>query len=758
MSKNTRAGYLNPSLYSSDDDDVKERGEGGLSSSDEDENMKKSPKITSTRPTRSSKRKSSPVTFAENKQFKKKKKAEYGNEAVSSDEESMPSEGNSDQSISSEELTEDNISDSDYVPDSEEEKNCTINVSSGGETPNKMEGKQKIAKSVEESEDFWLQVEKMRSNGFSIHQKNEQQFKNLQAKPYSAATSILKSSPAEPQMSKAAVFAQLCINFEHEKRCKKKCFMMESNQRHILAEINDPSIINHEFVKACIGVITCCIRLADLKLAREAIKLVTRIGEIRGVSTVCQAIISGIGVHGDTVDKMVRLEENAIDAFRNKQFNKALHFLDKVMIHGTGCIRLKMARGDCLAHQGKFIDAAKEAIAISKLENNHVGALFLEGFCHYYMNNMAKAIDNFQQVLEHSNNHHRAKILINKAKLFRDKKDLVIKAVRKVRLEDAEKILTEAIVIDPKNKEVTAELFADRADLYYRMKRLDECVKDCDAAILLYQSCSPAQLLRAKCHTENKEWGEAVKIYERMNNKDRLDQQNKKKAGDEALKVNNHDEAFKYYSEAQAVDRHNAKYRHLLREAKQQHMLLTRVDYYAVLAIDKTVGESDIKKAYFKKSKEYHPDRHANAEDEMKEEFSTKFKLAKEAYEVLSDMEKRKIYDIGLVKPPPGGWYRDLDKRIFRGLKPRGGGMVRGQLGGVSIRGGRGIPLPRGVDVVRTTVKGPSMARGRGVEALRSRGRGGKCTARGVGRGVQRQEVPVVPTIQKNTRARNMQK
>ena len=95
--------------------------------------------------------------------------------------------------------------------------------------------------------------------------------------------------------------------------------------------------------------------------------------------------------------------------------------------------------------------------------------------------------------------------------MFRDKKDLVIKAVRKVRLEDAERILSEAIVIDPKNKEVTAELLADRADLYYRMKRLDECVKDCDAAILLFQSCSQAQLLRAKCHTENKELGEGQK-------------------------------------------------------------------------------------------------------------------------------------------------------------------------------------------------------------------------------------------------------
>ena len=85
------------------------------------------------------------------------------------------------------------------------------------------------------------------------------------------------------------------------------------------------------------------------------------------------------------------------------------------------------------------------------------------------------------------------------------------------------------------------------------------------------------------------------------------------------------------------MDRRNARYRHLLREAKQQYMLITRVDYYAVLGIERTTGDSELKKAYFNKSKEYHPDRHANAEDVKKEEFSNKFKLAKEAYDSFSD-------------------------------------------------------------------------------------------------------------------------
>ena len=58
-----------------------------------------------------------------------------------------------------------------------------------------------------------------------------------------------------------------------------------------------------------------------------------------------------------------------------------------------------------------------------------------------------------------------------------------------------------------------------------------------------------------------------------------------------------------------------------------------RIDFYSLLNIEKTAGESEIKKAYFKKSKEYHPDRHANAEEAEKEEFSAKFKQAKVSFQ-----------------------------------------------------------------------------------------------------------------------------
>ena len=53
------------------------------------------------------------------------------------------------------------------------------------------------------------------------------------------------------------------------------------------------------------------------------------------------------------------------------------------------------------------------------------------------------------------------------------------------------------------------------------------------------------------------------------------------------------------------IDKHNQKYRHLLREAKQSLLLETRVDYYAVLGLEKSAVDAEIRKAYFKKSKEY---------------------------------------------------------------------------------------------------------------------------------------------------------
>ncbi|XP_068657867.1 uncharacterized protein [Aristolochia californica] len=82
------------------------------------------------------------------------------------------------------------------------------------------------------------------------------------------------------------------------------------------------------------------------------------------------------------------------------------------------------------------------------------------------------------------------------------------------------------------------------------------------------------------------------------------------------------------------------------------------VDYYRILQVDKNSKDEDLKKAYRKLAMKWHPDKNPN----NKNEAEAKFKQISEAYEVLSDPQKRAIYDQygedglkGQVPPPGAG-------------------------------------------------------------------------------------------------------
>ncbi|MBA1148424.1 DnaJ domain-containing protein [Ectothiorhodospiraceae bacterium WFHF3C12] len=122
-------------------------------------------------------------------------------------------------------------------------------------------------------------------------------------------------------------------------------------------------------------------------------------------------------------------------------------------------------------------------------------------------------------------------------------------------------------------------------------------------------------------------------------------------------------------------------------------------DYYAILGVDRDASQEDIKRAYRKLARKYHPDVSKEADAEQR------FKEVGEAYEVLKDPEKRKAYDqLGRgyhqgedFRPPPGwepgfdfagggftdaGDFSDFFESIF------GGGFRPGGRGGAGARGG----------------------------------------------------------------------
>jgi molecular chaperone DnaJ len=112
---------------------------------------------------------------------------------------------------------------------------------------------------------------------------------------------------------------------------------------------------------------------------------------------------------------------------------------------------------------------------------------------------------------------------------------------------------------------------------------------------------------------------------------------------------------------------------------------MAKRDYYEVLGVAKDAPEADLKKAYRRLAQKHHPDR--NPDNKEAEE---SFKEAKEAYEVLSDTQKRAIYDrhghAGLDPSRGGGGFGGGGADAFGDLF----GEVFGDIFGGARRGGGG--------------------------------------------------------------------
>lgn len=84
-------------------------------------------------------------------------------------------------------------------------------------------------------------------------------------------------------------------------------------------------------------------------------------------------------------------------------------------------------------------------------------------------------------------------------------------------------------------------------------------------------------------------------------------------------------------------------------------------NYYDELEVSKTASKEVIEKVYKVLAKKYHPDTTTEADKKLAEE---KFKVISEAYEILSDDEKRKKYDIALEQANPVISYEDYMKVV----------------------------------------------------------------------------------------------
>ena len=347
---------------------------------------------------------------------------------------------------------------------------------------------------------------------------------------------------------------------------------------------------------------------------------------------------------------MLRGAKNDLQLLRRavneeKQFKVSLTKLEGLIREIGGGFRdfniLKMV---CLLNLNRTEDAYNLSNAMMRVSSNgDVELLHVRAECLYSMGDIENCLKHLQQAVRSDPDNTKVRAYYRIIRDIEEKKEAGAAAFKRGEFLEAASLWAAAIsLVDAKESTVKAErrggqvkakLHFNRGTALSKLKKHESAATECDSAIALDPSYLKAYVKRAEC---NFALGGADRIKRCIADYEKVQEL---QAEEEGPKI---DCARK------------------IKEAKVALKRAGRKDFYAILGVAQNADEDDIKKAYKKAALKYHPDRHSSSTEEEKSEAERKFKEVGEAYECLTDPEKKERYDSGvdpedLDNPHAGG-------------------------------------------------------------------------------------------------------
>lgn len=261
----------------------------------------------------------------------------------------------------------------------------------------------------------------------------------------------------------------------------------------------------------------------------------------------------------------------------------------------------QLMRGEAYIKMGRENSLGEaQNIAMSLLRNNNQDpeALVLRGRVLYGQGENDKAVQFFRMACSCDPDFRDAVKwlrIVQKLDRMKEEGNTEFKAGR---LDSAIKKYTEALEIDPSNKNMNAKLLQNRAQCKIKLKQYDAAIADSDKAVSLDPSYTKARKTKANALGQAGKWEDSVKEWKNI----------------------------------QELNPEDGTIPKEVRKAEFELKKSLRKDYYKIMGLEKDCGPDEIKKAYRKMAVKLHPDK--NPGDENAE---AKFKDMQEAYETLSD-------------------------------------------------------------------------------------------------------------------------
>jgi DnaJ family protein C protein 7 len=385
---------------------------------------------------------------------------------------------------------------------------------------------------------------------------------------------------------------------------RSACYLMLYQYKFAVEDARKAVALDCTFVKGYIRIAKCSLALGYLPAANGALRTV------KELSLNNSAILPEL----QKLEALMESNEEGYIACQKQDYRKALRCMDRIL-EQIPCTRYKLKKAGCLILLGRHQEARNIINDILHTEEQNADAIYVRGISFYYQENMEQAFCNFEHALRLAPNHQKALAIYKRAKALVHRKEEGNKAYTAGRLEEAYSLYTEALVIDPSNKSINAKLFYNRAMVCSRLGRFNEAVADCSSALKLDENYQKAFLHRARCYMKLKDFEKAVSDYEK------------------AFSTDKSRETKRLFEEINLA----------LKRSK-------RKDYYKILGVEKNASIDEINKAFRRKALAHHPDRHVTVSDGERREHTEKFLEVREAYGILSDLEKRARYDMNLCK------------------------------------------------------------------------------------------------------------
>lgn len=228
---------------------------------------------------------------------------------------------------------------------------------------------------------------------------------------------------------------------------------MLANYKEALNDAKLSMQLDPKFEKGYLRAAKCCLLLGDLVQTEQIIK------------KFLEQDPSNFALKGEIQNlKQLRMYEEKINQCYEKQdYRTCLFHLDSALKTAQACQRFKLMKAEVLTYLRRFEEANDIAIGIMKIDPSNCDAIYVRGLTLYYSDNLEKGIMHFERTLMLDPDHKKAKSMRTKSRSLKERKEQGNALFKSCKYREALAIYTEALAIDPLNKDINSKLYYNRA-------------------------------------------------------------------------------------------------------------------------------------------------------------------------------------------------------------------------------------------------------------------------------------------------------